>query len=410
MIRHIIKANSILLIQYAVGSLVPLLLIPHIISVIGLSEYGNLAVLMAWGGYGAAIVQYSFNLTGPKRVMQLKPGETTAGVFIEIFAVKIILLFGVLIFTAFIFLFISNEIKMNYAWLILLAIPAAASFNSIWLLQSQDKFLHICVMSIAGSLLTLFIGFYFIKKTNENSFYFAVIASILGILFVGFFTFIISIFILKIDSFKVKIINIINSLKDGWNLFVSQFISMAYSASGPIVINYFVNSEAAGAYSVTERVVSALMAAALLTHTAAYPRLASSYNNDRVSYWRIIKIILIGYVVATMTASLIIWTERDSVLSFLYGSSSEDQSSLLLFGLIWLVTGIFGTTLTGYLTVSGQSAAVWPLTLKILIVSLLLGILGIKMLGGYGWLVGLLAAQSIVFHTGFKYWKFNYGK
>ena len=109
MIRYVIKANSILLIQYAVGSLVPLLLIPHIVSTIGLAEYGHLAVLMAWGSYGAAIVQYSFHLTGPKRVMQLETGETTTSVFVDVTAAKTTLLFFVTLITlSLIFFYLTN--------------------------------------------------------------------------------------------------------------------------------------------------------------------------------------------------------------------------------------------------------------------------------------------------------------
>ena len=410
MIRHVIKANSILLIQYAVGSLVPLLLIPHIVGVIGLAEYGHLAVLMAWGGYGATIVQYSFHLTGPKRVMQLKSGDTIAAVFIDVTTTKISLLcFAILVIVSLNFL-LSNESKSSYAWLILIAMPLAAGLNSIWLLQSQDKFIPICALSTIGSIITLLIGFHFIRQGSEKSVDVAVLVSIFGNVFIGLCTFFYAVVLVNIPTYKIQVANIINSLTDGWHLFVSQFISMIYSASGPVVINYFLNSEAAGAYSVTERVMSALMAGALLTHTAAYPRLAATYISDRDSYWRTIKLILIGYLAVTLVASMAIWSARGFVLNFLYGGAGNDHSSLLFFGLLWFITGIFGTTLTGYLTVSGQTSAVWPLTLKILFVSLVLGILGIKILGDYGWLAALVAAQSIVFYTGYRYWNLSYEK
>ncbi len=410
MIRQVIKANSILLIQYAVGSLVPLLLIPHIVNTIGLAEYGHLAVLMAWGGYGAAIVQYSFHLTGPKRVMQLKPGETTSSVFVDVTTSKITLLCFVILVILSVNLFLPNQSKSSYAWLILLIMPLAASFNSIWLLQTQDKFIPICTLSIMGSISTLLIGFYFIRQDNEQSVDVAVLASIFGNTFIGLCTFSYAVLLVKIPIYRIKIKNIVSSLTDGWHLFISQFISMLYSASGPIVINYLLDSEAAGAYSVTEKVVSALIAAALLTHTAAYPRLSAAYINDRKNYWRTVKLILVGYIAVALIVSTVIWSERSFVLNFLYGKSTNDHSLLLFFGLLWFLTGIFGTTLTGYLVVSGQTNAVWPLTLKILVASLVLGILGIKILGAFGWLAALVVAQTIVFHTGFKYWKLNYGK
>ena len=409
MIRQVVKANLILLIQYAVGSLIPLLLIPHIVGVIGLTEYGHLAVLMAWGGYGATIVQYSFHLTGPKRVMQLKPGEGIAVVFIDVSTAKMILLCFVILAILPIISYLPFESKSSYAWLILLIMPLAASSNSTWFLQSQDKFLSVCVLSIIGSAFTLIIGFNYIKQGYKYSVDVAVLTSILGSTLIGLCTFIIAATSARNPKFEINLNTAFKSLKDGWHLFISQFISVLYTASGPIIINYYLNSEAAGAYSVTERVMSALMAAALLTHTAAYPRLASAYIKDRPTYWRTIKIILIGYITATLIASIVIWTERNIVINFLYGNSEKDHSLLLFVGLLWFISGIFGVTLTGYLTVSGRSKAIWPLNLKILITSLLLGVIGLKVLGGIGWLVAIVAAQLINIHVGYKYWKLEYG-
>ena len=408
MIRHVIKANSILLIQYAVGSLVPLLLVPHIVNVIGLAEYGQIAVLIAWGSYAATIVQYSFHLTGPKRIMQLKPGETTTTVFFDITSAKISLLFFVIIVLFLSIILFENKSKSAYSWLILIAMPVAAGFNSIWFLQSRDKFSTICLLSIISSLITLIIGFIFINKGNDKAIDVAVLMSFFGVIFIGFSTFFMGAKLANFKDYKVRLISVKNSLKDGWHLFISQFISTLYTASGPIFIIYFINSEAAGAYSVTERAISALMAAALLTHTAAYPRLAAAYVNDRAAYWRTIKFIIIGYVSITLIFSLIILNRKVFVLNFLYGKSAADHSSLLFFGLLWFISGIFGVVLTGYLTVSNKNKEIWPLNFKILVTSLLLGVLGLTYFGAAGWLAAIVAAQSINIYYGYKYWLLNY--
>ena len=72
--------------------------------------------------------------------------------------------------------------------------------------------------------------------------------------------------------------------------------------------------------------------------------------------------------------------------------------------------GVFGTALTGYLTVSGRSSEVWPLTLKVLISSVVIGVPGVFMFGGVGWLAALVISQFFVLHAGFKHWRREYGK
>lgn len=411
MIRQVAKANAILLVQYAVGSLVPLLLVPHIVSVIGLAEYGHLAVLMAWGGYGAVIVQYAFQMTGPKRVMHLAAGDSTASVFVDIAFAKFLLLFIVIpVMTVLALVSVPSESTSSFAWILLFAMPIAAGLNSVWFLQAQDHFLSVCILAIAGSLLTLFIGFGFVNSSNSRAVDFVVVVSVFSAIFIGVGTLLLAITSIKREKYEWNIMRAISVLKEGRHLFISQFVSMLYSASGPIVINYLLDAKEAGAYSVTERVINALMAAALLTHTAAYPRLASAYINNRVGYWRMLKFILTAYLSFTLTIAVLAWALREPVVRFLYGEVSSDHYGLLFFGLAWLVLGIFGTALTGYLTVSGRSHEVWPLTLKILMLSVAIGAPGVLLFGGVGWMAALVLSMIFVLHTGFKHWRREYGK
>lgn len=395
--------------QYAVGSLVPLLLVPHIVSVIGLAEYGHLAVLMAWGGYGAVVVQYAFQMTGPKRVMQLAADDSIASIFFDITFAKFILLFLVLCVSAiFAFFSLHSESKSSFAWVLLFAMPIAAGLNSVWFLQSQDRFFSVSLLAIIGSLLTLFIGFGFVDSSNQRSVDFAVVASVFGAIFIGVGTSLLAINSIKGVKCAWKLNRAIKTLKEGRHLFISQFVSILYSGSGPIVINYLIDAKAAGAYSVTERAINALMAAALLTHTAAYPRLAFAYINDRIGYFRLLKLILAGYLSVMLLIAVLVWSLREIVVRFLYGEISGNHDGLLFFGLAWMVLGIFGPLLTGYLTVSGRSREVWPVTLKILVISIFFGLPGVYIFGGVGWLAALVLGQFFNVIIGFCNWRNQY--
>jgi polysaccharide transporter, PST family len=411
LILQIAKANAILIFQYSVAGLVPLLLVPHIVRVIGLAEYGHLSVLMAWGGYGSIVVQYAFQLTGPKRVMNLAEGETIANVFVDIVVAKLLLLSVVIPVMAIVAVAsTSSESTSRFAWTLLFVLPIATGFNSVWFLQSQNRFLSVCLISIAGSMLALFFGFALITTDNLRAHDFAVLVSVIGAIFIGLGTLSLSVTSIKGMKYEWSITRASSTLKEGWHLFTSQFISMLYSGSGPIVISLLLDAKAAGAYSVTERAINALMAAALLTHTAAYPRLASAYLSNRISYWRMLKFILMGYLGMTTTIALVAWVLRDPVAQFLYGEASSGYEGLLFFGLAWLILGVFGTALTGHLTVSGQSQKVWPLNLKILIASIGLGVPAILLFGSAGWLAALVLSQFLVLHASLKYWGAEYGK
>jgi hypothetical protein len=52
--------------------------------------------------------------------------------------------------------------------------------------------------------------------------------------------------------------------------------------------------------------------------------------------------------------------------------------------------------ITGYFVVSGQQQKVYPLTIKILVISLGLGIPGVVYFGAWAWFCSLAIAQSLV--------------
>jgi O-antigen/teichoic acid export membrane protein len=269
----------------------------------------------------------------------------------------------------------------------------------------------VCILAITGALLTLGIGFYFIDSSNPWAVDVAVLVSLLGSVFVGAGTLILSIRSIGQIEYLFSLKRTFTMLKDGWHLFASQFTSMLYTGSGPIVINYLLDAKAAGSYSITDRVVSTIMAAALLSHTAAYPRLAAAYLENKTIYFRTLKLVIFWYLAVTIMVAVFAWMMRGEIIQYLFGSEAGGEHlNLLYFGLMWLVLGIFGTALTGYLTISGRGKYVWPLTVKVLVFSVVTAVPGIWLLGSSGWLAALVLSQSLVLYTGFKYWKVESGK
>ena len=407
MLQQIFRANVILIIQFTVRIFIPLLLVPHIVKVIGLTEYGYIAVVIAWGSYGAAIVRYAFNLTGPKRIATLTEEESLTTIFLDIALAKFFLLIVVSSILGIILFFLPPlKSSSSITCLLFFALPVAAAFDSTWFLQVKDKFETICMVAVIGSLATLFIGFSFINEESLYSVDITVIVNMITPLVIGLGTMFLSVKLLEnISRFSWQFNRIINELKEGWHIFLSQFISMFYSASGPIIIDYMINAKAAGAYSVTMRIINALMTVVLLTHTAAYPRLASTYVADKAAYWRIMKFIIALYLAGASGMILVYFFMNNYIISFVYGEIHYSYKILFSWGLAWLTIGIFGPALTGYLTVSGQGYKIWPITLKILIASIVIGVPATFFWGSAGWLAGLVVAQFINFFEGLKCWR-----
>lgn len=364
---ELLKSNAILALQYLIASFVPIILIPHIVKVLGLDVYGSLTILQAIGGYGAVIVQYAFQLTGPKRIAHQKNANSLDEALFEITLAKGILLLAV-------FFLVTLALALNgsfstvgrFGEVILFALPVAAALNSAWFLQAVNKFFLTSIISISSTLLTIFIGFNYISNEILYSIDVAVIIIFLNPIIVGAGTLVISIKYIKVRRFKLNFKGAIKEILIGRHLFLSQSFSLAYSASGPLIIGIILDSKSAGAYSVIEKVISAMSGGALLTYTVAYPRLATEYIKNRQNYWNFLRWVIVFYLLSTTLIAVIIWVWRYEVLDYLYGYGSA-YLPLLFFGLFWFVLGILGSALTGHLVISGNGGRIWIITLQVLL-------------------------------------------
>lgn len=397
MLRRIAADNVLLLLQYAVASLVPLALVPHIVRAIGVQSFGALAVAAAWGGYGAVVVQYAFQLTGPARLAALDAGETPSSVFAEVTSARIILLLFVLLAIV-----IGGAAVLGrsgdavQSWILMIGLPFAAGVNAAWFLQAQRRFFTAAAAAIAGSCVTLAVGFGAVDAVDSRSGKFAALALVSGPLITASITLVATVALLPSNSLRVARLKPRKAIIEGWPLFASQLVSAMYLLAGPIMISRLADLGSAGAYAAVERFMNGIAGACLLTHVAAYPRLAVLYRNDRLRYWRLLRTVVGIYVVVTVSFAWAAWLVRSPLQHFVFGYSSDGLERLLLWSSAFLVVSVFGPALTGYLTVSGRSRRVLQLNVAVLIVSVSAGIPGVLYFGAAAWFAALVLGQSVL--------------
>lgn len=412
MIRRIALNNLVLFVQYGVGSLVPLLLVPTIVRQIGLGQFGALAIAMSVASFGTVVVQFGFQLTGPRQLTVLANGDTQADVVSRIGSAKLILLLLVLLLVVSLMglsTLLGHRVSAPQAWL-LLTIPLASALHAGWYLQTEGRFLMVSVLSIGGAALALAIGVVGYRPGLQHQVDAEAVAAVAlsaAPIFTGITTLWVSIRHLgrqpnsQVLGWRAPW----GELWSGWPLFASQFAATLYGASGPLIIGAVAGAAEAGAFSAVERASGAVVSACMLTHTAAYPSLVQLYVDDRPHYRRMMGTVICVYlgIAATLVFCVLFgWSE---VLQFLLGNKGLDHGNLLAAAMVWIAVGIFGPALTGYLTASGQGHAVLPLTLTILLVSLILGIPGVMLWGAWAWLAALCAAQVVVVVSGVQAWK-----
>ena len=384
----------------------PLLLVPHIVHQIGLGPFGSLAIALSAASFGTVVVQFAFQLTGPRQLALLGEGETHADVISRITSAKLLLLLGTLLLIS-VALGIGRltgyPINGPETWL-LFAIPVAGALHTGWYLQSEGRFIAVSMVAVCGAVLALVTGFGCVSGADATIM--AALALSVAPIWTGMMTLWLSIRHVhrRDDTKSLGWRAPWAELRAGWPLFASQFTAALYGMSGTLVIGALAGAEEAGAFGVVERITGAVMGACLLTHTAAYPSLVRLYTTNKAGYRRLMSAVFAVYVVlvgALITA--VVWT-WDATLQFLLGAQGQAYGPLLVAALVWLSLGLWGPMFTGYLTASGRGQAALPLTLKILLVALALGIPGVIIWGAWAWLAALCASQAIVIAAAIRAW------
>lgn len=406
MIKQYLINNLALTIQYGVNALIPLVLIPHIIREIGLTAFGTITIALTWATFGVTVISYAFQLSAPYHFANRTQAETALDVVCRVTSAKILLLLLVMTAATIAILvgaFVGQSITGTQIWIIS-ALSIAAAMNTGWHLQSENKYVQLSIVTIVGVLATLTSGLLFLDNQHSNAVLVAAISLTIGPLLVACGTFFISIILLKNEFRSIAWKNPIAYLRTGFPLFGSQLVASLYANSGPLIINFLMGPEQAGAYAAVVRLANAATGASLIAHIAAFPKLAALYKEKTTDYLKLLRIVLAIYILCACVIALTASVGSEIIIKYIFGEYQPQHENLLAWGIVWITLGIFGTAYSGYLTVSDQSNKVLPINLRVLSLSFIMGVPGVIAYGPWGWLAALCLAQFIILFEGRRLW------
>ncbi|OAE09143.1 oligosaccharide flippase family protein [Pantoea sp. OXWO6B1] len=383
--KKIVFDNFFLAVQFFFGGLTVFYVSPMIIKIIGVNDYGKLAVFLSLVTYMSVIIQYSFNMTGPKLIAENSDKK-------EYFFNVILSAKGVLFFlVTFIFLvyFIINQEKYSLVYLLFLIMPFSWVLNSAWFLQYNGNFLISSVCSILGSLATFILAYFFLKKNDGYTV--AILCLVFSAAINGLLTFIFSVRYLE----KIRILKPFIVIKDGRDIFISQMISALYTMSGVLVVSYFYGSTQSGVYAAIERFMNLFISLGILTHVAAYPKLTVIFNNDFKKYKSTVLFVVGVYTLFSLGILLGLVLFETQIENYIFGSQYEGAYRVLYSAAFYIFFGIYGPVITGYLNLINKSNKIIKINILITVISMLLGGFLLKFLGSEGWLLGVGLAQII---------------
>ena len=249
----------------------PLLVVPYIVSVCGVENFGKASIAMAISFFMMVFIDYGSDIIGVKDVAVNRDNkDELEKTVITTFSSKLVLLILVLMFSMLLFYFVPFFNNNKSLYFLGLPILIGQCINPTWFLQGVENFKWITISTITSKLIYLFGIFFFINQKEDYIFInlWWGIGTILanGIAFY---------YIFRKHNFsfsKLKKEHVLDLLKGNFSMFSSQIFVSLQMYSPIMLIGFFGNNLLAGHYKIVEQIIVVFKTYIYLFFNFVYPR------------------------------------------------------------------------------------------------------------------------------------------
>lgn len=308
--------------------IIPLLIFPYLVRVLGPVEYGRIGLATTIIQYFCLFVDFGFNLTASRIIAQgNKTKEEISKVFLQTMTAKAVLL---LISIASIMIF-SSEIPAIENVDILLKILCLQLIGSlllpVWFFQGIEKMSSVTISYICAKGISIPLIILFVKDSNDVD----IAALIQGgtSLLAGAVSLIFVYNTRLIIYHKIRYLDVSLALKNALPIFIGGIAMSLYTMSNPFVLGIVSNVEQVGLYVASDKLRQALMGAFLILGGALYPRVNALYSKSYDAGFSFVRKIMIIQGGAAFLASAAFYFAAGLISKIMLGSQYGDSVLLL---------------------------------------------------------------------------------
>jgi len=377
--KTILENFSSLSILQTINYLIPLIILPYLIRVIGPEKFGLIAFAQALVQYFVILTDYGFSLSATKKIALagLHHGKTHA-TFSSVMTVKFMLTA-----ISFIILLVVISIvpKFSKDWLVYFLSFGTVTGNTLfplWFFQGREKMKYITAINAASGI-AYAISLFLLVKGPENYLLVPLLTSFFAILTgIAGFHIAFSKFGLEFIHHKREIIR--EELKSGWSFFISIVAINAYTASRIFAVGLLTNNVITGYYSIAERIANAIQTFPLASLSQAlYPRLNKIFSKNRQRAFKIMNRLQRSTTLIYLIIIPGIFLLTPGIVKIFCGQNYPEVTLALRLLLISVFFIISNTFRVQFLLVSGHTATY----AKLHIAAALIGLPLIFILLGY---------------------------
>jgi len=367
--------------------ILPLIVLPYLITVLGVEKFGLIAFAAALVNYFLNITQYGFSLSA---VRDLSKNQDNPQKLEEIFNSVLSTKFFLLIISSLVFVLLIIIVPSFSEYYLLYVFSFGLVIGDVffpkWFFQGVEQMRFITLINILFKLTFLILVFLFIKK--ESDFVYVPLLQSIGIIFGGLCSLYIIYKKYKIRYRLVRFLEIKAQLKLSFSSCVTLIVPSLYSNTSVFLLGIFTNNTLVGYLSGALRISNAFSSFnAILTRTF-YPFI----NKTKGGISKINNMIL----VSGLLVSFLMFFSAKFTVSLLLGVDMLKSIPLVMIlsltPLLLAIRTVYGIN---YLLVKGRDKLYMNIALFSSLFGLVMAFICIPLFSFYGAALVIVAAQLL---------------
>lgn len=307
-----------------VSSLLQLLIIPFVISRIGIENFGVIAVAQVLMVFLGTFCDYGFNQTATKDVALNKDDKNIlSAIFSRVLYSKLFLClvsFFILLFLSLIFPFTRQHFLLYCCGFAFVVGQAAMP---LWFLQGQEKMHWAALATLFSKLIFVMLVLLFIKGPQHSPLFLFFMGT--GSLLTGVIIMILIVRKWKLSLEKVSAAKIFFNLKDGWPV-TGTNLSMNFIQYGNLfILRLFTNDLVAGYFGVAERIFFAVKQVLTIFSQTVYPRVCQLVAAGEEQLQVFFKKIFLPFFYSIVAGSIALYFLSPLLISFFTNELNPDS-------------------------------------------------------------------------------------
>lgn len=302
----------------AISSLIQLIVIPHVISKIGVDGFGVVAVAQVVMFYLAVFTDYGFNQTATRNIALCKDDQKKVSeIFFRVYFSRLFLCSVAFIVLLALVLFIPFFRDHLFLYVMAFAFVVGQSLLTSWFFQGLERMHFSAVAMLIGRVLFAVLVFLFIRNKDDDFLFLFFLG--IGNIVAGLISIVTAFRICKLQFIKPSRGDIRKELNDGWQIAISHLSNSTCHYANIFILRFFATDLVVGYYSIAERIFFTVKQVFVVFSQTVYPEVCQLVQKGKEKAISFLSKTYTTFLVAVIIGNLMLFIFSPQVLYFFMG-------------------------------------------------------------------------------------------